>query len=1096
MRLPPFVSAVATGLLALLLFCVLPAAAQYNSGIEGTAMDSSGAPVPDAEGVATNQDTGVTQSTTTDSQGLFRFQNLPPGLYSVEIRAKGFEIWKLSDLRIEGNQTRTIYPKLAVGQQQETVEVVADAGTVETAKSSVARTLETKTIEDAPLVGGSLYASVATLSPGLTGSGGAFGGAGSSGSQGTNSFNTEPGFQINAAGQRQEANEYQVDGSSVNGNSRDGIANLQPESDTVAELRISANVISAEKGRESGALIEVFTKAGTNKFHGSLSEMHTDNALTARTIFQDDVPKFRRNDFGGTFGGPIFKNHTFFFGSIFFLRSQQGRTFQVNVETPEFASYVAQNFPDSVATQFFQRGAPGAVPTSNFRTVGDIEADPGLGSPYPSAGFPTDLVAEGQASISESPINNGAQYHFRVDHSFHNDLDRLYFSVFKGNTDGGVADPRPSFAYVSPNHSWFAKVDYLHTFSPNITNDVSLTYVRADGNQPPAKGAGDLPNVYYIGGVDSIFSQWGPSGWAHNNWNAHDVLSYNRGSHNIRVGVDVDRQQDLDNFTNGLIRPFFYFLNILDFATDRPFFQGGPTVSPSTGAVASNLYQRALMLYAAPFVQDDWKISRRVTLNLGLRWDYFGHIASLTNGKQPFQLFHPGAGSTFAEQVASGHMEANGSNGFVSPNREYRFAPRIGIAWDVFGNGSTSIRGGWGIYNDRVGNLSFVDPSRANSPDFANPTVSIFDAGTTLADFSYMRGNPDGSGFLPPPGTSFQIDPNGGLVGIRTSVGGVDQHYKVPLVQNWSLSIQRRIGSDLVVEADYFGTHSDNLYLQTDVNRFVGDLVQNGGDSVRLNPSFASITFGRTIGRANSNLISFGVSKRFAKRYAFHAFYTFGRALDDVSSNDNGVSGSSGGSEGVFDAQNPYAQYGRSDYDVKRRLSVDAVWDIPGFHNGIAHAITSGWTASPVIILQSGLPFTVYTSGAYPGGDYNADGFGFDAPDVPTFGNHISSDRSKFITGLFPASDFPAPPPGTQGNLGRNTFEGPGLANVNFSLRRAFGIPFFGERASLQVRGEILNLFNRVNLTNPVSDLNSSFFGRSTDQNLPRQIQVTAKFSF
>jgi len=146
-------------------------------------------------------------------------------------------MWKLSDIRVEGNQTRTIYPKLTVGQQQETVEVIADAGTVETAKSSVGRTLETKTIEDAPLVGGSLYASVATLSPGVTGSGGAFGGAGSSGSQGTNSFNTEPGFQINAAGQRQEANEYQVDGSSVNGNSRDGIANLQPEADTVAELK-------------------------------------------------------------------------------------------------------------------------------------------------------------------------------------------------------------------------------------------------------------------------------------------------------------------------------------------------------------------------------------------------------------------------------------------------------------------------------------------------------------------------------------------------------------------------------------------------------------------------------------------------------------------------------------------------------------------------------------------------------------------------------------------------------------------------------------------------------------------------------------------
>jgi len=191
---------------------------------------------------------------------------------------------------------------------------------------------------------------------------------------------------------------------------------------------------------------------------------------------------------------------------------------------------------------------------------------------------------------------------------------------------------------------------------------------------------------------------------------------------------------------------------------------------------------------------------------------------------------------------------------------------------------------------------------------------------------------------------------------------------------------------------------------------------------------------------------------------------------------------SSGGSEGVIDAQNPYGQYARSDYDVKRRLSIDAVWDIPGFRNGIAGAITKGWTASPVVILQSGLPFTVYTSGSYPDGDYNADGFGFDVPNVPAFGNHVSSSRSQFIKGIFSASDFPAPAPGVQGNLGRNTYEGPGLANVNFSLRRAFGFPLFGEKASLQIRGEILNLFNRVNLTNPVSDLNSGFFGRSTNR--------------
>jgi len=216
------------------------------------------------------------------------------------------------------------------------------------------------------------------------------------------------------------------------------------------------------------------------------------------------------------------------------------------------------------------------------------------------------------------------------------------------------------------------------------------------------------------------------------------------------------------------------------------------------------------------------------------------------------------------------------------------------------------------------------------------------------------------------------------------------------------------------------------------------------------------------------------------------------QSLDYTSSNDNGV----GGAENVIDVNNPSRNYGRSDYDSRHRISIDAVWNIPGMKSGIQHFITSGWTLSPVIVLQSGQPFTVYTSASYPSGDFNADGYNYDVPNTPSFGNTKSTSRSDFLKGVFPTSAFPLPTRGTEGNLGRNTYNGPGLANTNLAAERLFKLPFLGEHTTFQVRGEILNLFNRVNLTNPVSDLSNGEFGKSTDQNLPRNIQILGRIRF
>jgi hypothetical protein len=508
-----------------------------------------------------------------------------------------------------------------------------------------------------------------------------------------------------------------------------------------------------------------------------------------------------------------------------------------------------------------------------------------------------------------------------------------------------------------------------------------------------------------------------------------------------------------------------------------------------TGRVAVETYRRARMLYVGAFIQDDWKVTRRFTLNVGLRWDYFGHWATTQNGQIPFPYFRFGSGGALRDQIANGSMQAL-DKGFVTENRPDGWAPRFGFAWDVFGNGSTAIRGGWGVYYNRVANLSFVTSAGENPPVFALPSLSV----QVNSRFSYALGGEDGLSFPVPPDLVLRTDPKGGVVGVPTTVGGMDLRPDQPLTHNWSFSIQRRLSSSFTFEADYLGTHSKNLYTQTNFNRFPGDLVINNGRLTRINSSFGPIIYGSLAGKSDAHVGSFMLSRRFGRGWSVRGIYTLAKALDYTSSNDNGV----GGGQNVFNALDVPGQRGRADYHIGRRMAVDAVWQSPDpWQKGWKSKFLGGWNLAPIMILQSGRPFTVITSAPYPSGDYNADGFNYDPPDTPAFGNFISVDRSAFLTGLFPASAFPRPAAGSQGTLGRNTFDGPGLANVNLGIIKGITIPWFtSETARFEVRGEIFNLLNRVNLTQPSGDLASGLFGRSTGQSLPRAVTFGLRIQY
>jgi hypothetical protein len=1179
-------------LTALLTLCAVSTYAQFKASLQGTVQDAKGGIVAGAKVTVTNQETGIEREGVASDQGFYRINELSPGKYTVKVDAPGFKQEVLKDVFVEAEQPRGLDVTLTVGEAQDSVTVSASAGGLETENASVNSTIGSQEVLTLPQFGRDPYELI-RLTPGVfgdaarQGNGNSFALPQQVGPGGSNNaiFQTENQVQIVSNGQRVTANNYSLDGVSVNSLSNGGAAVITPNQESVQEIVVTSASYNAEQGRNSGAQIEVVTKGGTNGYHGSALAHFNDAGLNAFNKFYgaNNVPlkpisceggsftivaqhcptrndqKYR--DYAGSIGGPIIRNKLFFFFSYEGLRlSNTTVTRDAHLETPAFEKYVQQVNPNSIAAKIFS--TPGIAPRISS-TVSQIDccslitnpADPHyhpLGTwyqPGPGAGNatgngPDGIPDWGVFDLTIPNSSSGNQYNGRVD--FTHGKDQFFASTFivgLNNVNGGN---RPIEDVTFPAKNYVGTLGWTRTISPVIVNELRFNFTRFSFDQTTPTGNTNygIPQVemfdFDIGGFNNAgtggtllgIGQSGttPGKLAENTFAFRDTVTWLHRNHSFKFGVDITREQNNDD-EPGFERPLYQFRGLLNFANDACCFFEGLGFNPTTGGNLNGQRYFRTAAYSL-FVQDDWKVRPNLTLNLGLRWEYFTPL-------------------TEAKGLMSNYI--NGSEGFINGsvqtvNHLYNsdknnFGPRIGFAYspNVWGQ-KTVIRGGFGILYDRPFDTEFSN-IRQNTPFSAQAsTCCFFDPGE-------INGPPPGSGiqygigssnlatsYAPNPNFAFGVAPDGALCGnaacsqvIKVDIFGAPLNEPTPYVYVFSLQTQVEPIRNWQVSVGYQGSRSRKLVRTIDMNRYIpGDTFDGVRDEVQndsangvpcgpTNPAcpapvvVGNNRFGRVFMplpdvNASFDALIAQLTHHFTNGFTFNVLYTFSHSID-TSSYEIGFQ--------QTDPSNQAINKGSSDYDVRHNFLANAFYELPFFrsrHDWVG-AIAGGWTLGAVFDKHTGFPFTALIGACNPSMDRNGDGYCPDMPMVYTGGKIANPSKQQWENGVFPnpTASFPgAANPVPAGTFGpgctcRNIFTGPGYTDIDLSFGKNFWFPpsrILGERAGLEVRANFFNAFNILNLeslapaSSPTDITNTGQFGRPLDGLSGRVIEFQVRFSF
>jgi Carboxypeptidase regulatory-like domain/TonB dependent receptor len=1082
-----------------LLSCIasLHAIAQgITATIVGTVADQQGALIPGARVKVTNVGTGFSESTASDGQAEFHLGNLPVGTYDIEVSAPDFQNSIQHNIVLTVDQTRNIAVVLAIGTQVQTITVTNAPALVNTNTSEVGRTVEPDEIVGLPLVNRNVNTEI-SLTAGVQSNS-----ASATNSGSVNFVNGIAATDVVVNGSIDAgvpSVSYYLDGG-VNMTEFRDYGNQLPDPDAIDEFRVETNNFSAAYGRMSGAVVTVLTHSGTDHFHGSLYEFVRNTDLNATPWGSTLNAPYHRNQFGGTIGGPIKRDDSFFFFSYGALRQSVGTFLSGGV------------LPTAAERQ------------GNFSAASVLPINPSTGQPYDFNGVPgwippSALDPTAQNLLKDIPLPNGPNNTWTgyftgptTDNEFLAKLNQKIFSkdqlsasyfgiITTSNVYGGGNLPWDT--EITHDHQQNINISDIHVFNQNLSNQAWLTVTRALGsrlNTPQTsiadfgsnytdQGPPALPEIT-VSGYFTLGEQFAGPKAGDDFYSVRDMVTSTKGKHNLQYGVEISLDKDAivadeeswGSFTFAASAPNSTQNALADFVTG--------TVNNLTEETPYTTLETSW--YYGFFLQDNYRINPHLTLNLGLRYDL---TTPWVDSRNQEQTFVPAVQSVAVPAAPLGLLypgDKGVTRGIVDM-RKHHVSPRLGFAWDPFGDGKTAIRAGAGVFygsptgdewnQGATGQPFAVDQTYSSIASLTNPygNPASFPNGDP---FPYTF-NPSNAHFLPAAGVS-----------------AIDENYQWPLTYQLNVSVERQLPGNVSITGAYVGTLSHDIPFEGDVNYPAyapgASSIQSSINSRRPNDpgTLGQVELLKSSQTASYHSLQISATKQMSHNLMLNGFYVFSKSFYSA---DPAAVGANTVAQDFDDLRE---ERGPSDFDQRNMASISGMWNVSYYSgkNRILKQVTDGWQVAPILTFNSGLPINLLT-----GADNNDDGNLSDRPNlVPGKNAFLDPHRSRtaaaakwFNTAAF-VPNFPGTGigiGGADGSTPRDYLRAPGYRDIDIGIYRNFQIK---EAMKLQLRGEATNAFNFVNLGIPTATLSSPIDGTITSAiaNSNRQIQLGVRLTF